>query len=320
MLSLKSVAQLFIEVGIMRRVKMLNISISQFSYGEKEVLKNIHIQIDNPRIIGLVAPNGTGKSTLIEIIAGNLNHKDVSVLLDDKNYKNHYLDMKRRIVRMCNQDDLYSYLTGLQHLQFYAEMWNIKPSFVDEVVSKLQMAEYISNKVSSYSLGMKQRLCFALVVVTNCEVMLLDEVMNGLDPDNVQLISNVLRSLKNEGKIIIIASHLLNNLNSIADEVYFLKDKRIALKYNLEDQCNQSIEIQFSSEDRYKEFMEQFININILSNPSELAISMKDLNELDLIFSWIQSNLKDISSLTYGIKGCEIIYQELFHSDDEGRE
>ena len=296
---------------------MLNISISKFSYGKKEVLKDIHIQIDKPRIIGLVAPNGTGKSTLIEIIAGNLINRDVSVLLDDKN---HYLEMKRKIVRMCNQDDLYSELTGLQHLQFYAEMWNIKPSFVDEVVSKLQMTEYISNKVSSYSLGMKQRLCFALVVVTNCEVMLLDEVMNGLDPDNVQLISKVLQSLKNEGKIIIIASHLLNNLNSIADEVYFLKDKRIALKYQLEDQCNQSIEIQFSSLDSYKEFTEQFMNLNRLSNPSELTISIIDLNELDSIFLWIQSNLKDISSLTYGIKGCEIIYQELFHSNDEGRE
>ena len=299
---------------------MLNISIAKFSYGEKEVLKDIHIQIEKPKIIGLVAPNGTGKSTLIEIIAGNLNNRDVSVLLDDKNYKNHYMDMKRRIVRMCNQDDLYSDLTGLQHLQFYAEMWNIKPSFVDEVVSKLQMTEYISNKVSSYSLGMKQRLCFALVVVTNCEVMLLDEVMNGLDPDNVQLISKVLQSLKNEGKVIIIASHLLNNLNNIADEVYFLKDKRIALKYNLEDEFNKSIEIQFSSEDRYKDFIEQFLNMNLLFNPSELTISIKDWNELDSIFLWIQSNLKDIYSLTYGIKGCEIIYQELFHSDDEGRE
>ena len=289
---------------------MLNISISKFSYGKKEVLNDIHIQIDKPKIIGLVAPNGTGKSTLIEIIAGNLNNRDVSVLLDDKNYKNHYLEMKRKIVRMCNQDDLYSDLTGLQHLQFYAEMWNIKASFVDEVVSKLQMTDYISNKVS----------CFALVVVTNCEVMLLDEVMNGLDPDNVQLISKALQSLKNEGKIIIIASHLLNNLNSIADEVFFLKDKRIALKYNLEDQFNKSLEIQFSSVDRYKEFTQQFMNMNVLSNPSELLISMKDLNELDSIFLWIQSNLKDISSLTYGIKGCEIIYQELFHSNDEGRE
>ena len=299
---------------------MLNISIAKFSYGEKEVLNDIHIQIEKPKIIGLVAPNGTGKSTLIEIVAGNLNNRDVSVLLDDKNYKNHYLEMKRKIVRMCNQDDLYSDLTGLQHLEFYAEMWNIKASFVDEVVSKLQMTEYISNKVSSYSLGMKQRLCFALVVVTNCEVMLLDEVMNGLDPDNVQLISKVLQSLKNEGKVIIIASHLLNNLNNIADEVYFLKDKRIALKYNLEDEFNKSIEIQFSSEDRYKDFIEQFLNMNLLFNPSELTISIKDWNELDSIFLWIQSNLKDIYSLTYGIKGCEIIYQELFHSDDEGRE
>ena len=59
---------------------MLNISISKFSYGKKEVLNDIHIQIDKPKIIGLVAPNGTGKSTLIEIIAGNLNNRDVRVL------------------------------------------------------------------------------------------------------------------------------------------------------------------------------------------------------------------------------------------------
>ena len=62
------------------------------------------------------------------------------------------------------------------------------------------------------------------------------------------------------------------------------------------------------------------MNRNMLYNPSELTISMKDWNELDSIFSWIQSNLKDIDSLTYGIKGCEIIYQELFHSNSEGRE
>ena len=102
--------------------------------------------------------------------------------------------------------------------------------------------------------------------------------------------------------------------------MYFLKDKKIALKYQLEDQCNQSLEIQFSSVDSYKEFTEQFTNMNILSNPSELMISMKDFNELDSLFLWIQSNLKDIYSLAYGIKGCEIIYQELFHSNDEGRE
>ena len=111
---------------------------------------------------------------------------------------------------------------------------------------------------------------------------------------NVQLISKVLQSLKNEGKIIIIASHLLNNLNSIADEVYFLKDKRIALKYNLEDECNQSIEIQFSSVDRYKEFIEQFMNMNMLFNTSELTISIKDWNELDSVFLWIQSKFERI--------------------------
>ena len=72
--------------------------------------------------------------------------------------------------------------------------------------------------------------------------------------------------------------------------------------------------------DSYKEFTEQFMNLNRLSNLSELTISIKDCNELDSLFSWIQSNLKDIYSLAYGIKGCEIIYQELFHSNDEGRE
>ena len=87
------------------------------------------------------------------------------------------------------------------------------------------MESYIHQKVDGYSLEMRQRLCFALVLVTKADYMLVDEVMNGLDPDNVELISKVLRQLRNEGKTIVMASYLLSNLDSIADKIYFMKEK-----------------------------------------------------------------------------------------------
>ncbi len=103
-------------------------------------------------------------------------------------------------------------------------MWKVASGTVQDVVEQLKMGDYIHQKVGGYSLGMRQRLCFALVLVTKADYMLVDEVMNGLDPDNVELISKVLRQLRDEGKTIVMASHLLNNLDSIADKIYFMKE------------------------------------------------------------------------------------------------
>ena len=126
-----------------------------------------------------------------------------------------------------DQSELFPFMTGRDHLKLYADLWNKPEKSVNGIIDELNMSSYVDHKVETYSLGMKQRLCFAMVVAADTPVMLLDEVMNGLDPQNVALISKVLVNLKEKQKLIIMASHLLSNLQAYADRVLFLKDGAI---------------------------------------------------------------------------------------------
>lgn len=135
-------------------------------------------------------------------------------------------------------------MSGRDHLKLYADLWKNSDKNVDNIINKLQMEKYVDRPTQTYSLGMKQRLCFAMVVAADTPVMLLDEVMNGLDPQNVQLISDYLLDLKKENKLIIMASHLLNNLQSYADRVLFLKAGKVIEDLDNQHQAKQYLKIE----------------------------------------------------------------------------
>lgn len=166
-------------------------------------------------------------------------------------------------------------MTGRDHLKFYANLWHNDPQKVKNIISTLKMETYIDRKVETYSLGMKQRLCFAMVVATNTSVMLLDEVMNGLDPQNVQLISQVLLNLRAQGKLIIMASHLLQNLQQYADQVLFLKNGKII--ENLNNKAETKKYLEFHNSSLINEILEES-NYQILPNQT-ILLSIDELSQ-----------------------------------------
>ena len=266
------------------------------------------------QIIGLVAPNGVGKSTLIQILSGHLSNNGISVSYHGKNYTTDTLFMRQHIVKMPDQSELYDELNGIEHLNFYASMWKVASGTVQAVIEQLKMEGYIHQKVGGYSLGMRQRLCFALVLVTKADYMLVDEVMNGLDPDNVELISKVLRQLRDEGKTIVIASHLLNNLDSIADKIYFMKEKRIALEYAPKKEGVDTLQLTFISKAYFEMFVEQFPREVERLNSEEKQLSIH-LTEGELPkekWKWILENIHQCSEIKIGAKGCYALYKELY--------
>ena len=208
-------------------LEIKNLSIS---YGDFEVLKDVSFHLEKGQIVGLVAPNGTGKTTLFNAIMRFIPIEQGEILVDDKVYSpsdKDVLALHKLITFFPDQADLFGNFSGREHIKMYAEMWSGKTSDVDAVIERLRMSHYVDRKVEEYSLGMRQRLCFAMMVIANTPIMLMDEVMNGLDPENVSLVSEVLIELRQAGKIIIIASHLLDNLDEYADKVFFLKDKEL---------------------------------------------------------------------------------------------
>ena len=236
---------------------MLELKNIKLSFGNHIVLDNLNYNFQSGKIYGLVAPNGTGKSTLMNVILNNLKPQNGYIAYDNLQYKNEKTSVRlhKKICAFPDQSDLFPFMTGKDHLKLYANLWKNNPESIEKIISTLKMESYVSRKVETYSLGMKQRLCFAMVVAANTPVMLLDEVMNGLDQQNVQLISQVLLDLRSQNKLIIMASHLLQNLQQYADQVLFLKDGKIIEDFNNKAET-----------ERYLEFKSSALLTDILNN------------------------------------------------------
>ena len=287
-------------------LKLKNITLS---FGNHTVLDDFNYNFQNGTIYGLVAPNGTGKSTLINVILNNLKPQKGYVEYNELQYKNEKTTIKlhQEICAFPDQSELFSFMTGRDHLKLYANLWHNNLQKVKDIISTLKMETYIDRKVETYSLGMKQRLCFAMVVATNTSVMLLDEVMNGLDPQNVQLISQVLLNLRAQGKLIIMASHLLQNLQQYADQVLFLKNGKIIENLNNKAETKKYLEFNNSSlisnileESNYQILPNQTILLPIDElNPDKFDSIIHILLENNVSFTVRKISLEDLFNKFY---------------------
>ena len=175
----------------MDKTKSLKINIEQFSYTPSNpiFLKN-KIEIGLGEIVGIVAPNGYGKSTLMDIIAGNIVSPNCEIQYSGLNAGMN-IKYKAIVTKMLEPMDLYEELTGRDHMELFASSWGKKEKDIIRVEELLRMNNYIKKKVSVYSLGMRQKLCLALCLISGAEVYLFDEVLNGLDQENVKKVESV---------------------------------------------------------------------------------------------------------------------------------
>lgn len=299
---------------------MLQLENITVDFGGKVVLKDITESFQKGEMIGLVAPNGTGKSTLMNVIMNYVRPTKGKVTFNDVlqyTSKKNEVKIHQSISMMPDQSDLYNHLSGRAHMKMYALMWNSDPKVIDETIAALNMSSYVDKKTGTYSLGMRQRLCFAMQIVSNTPIMLMDEVMNGLDPNHVEMISKILVQKKQEGKIIIIASHLLENLEKYADRIFLMKD---GLMLNVNDispgfQSPQmtAVRVRNMSEEQVLAFKETFpetpINtlyggITLIDIPtasdeylSEILLFLKTRNLQEFTFGKV--TLNDLYSMYY---------------------
>lgn len=288
---------------------MLKLNDVVLSFGKKRVLDHLNLEFKQGEIIGLVAPNGTGKSTLLNVILHNLTPQEGEVEYDGLKYQNQKMTMQlhQRICAFPEQSDLFGFMTGRDHLRLYADLWHNQQKKVDDIIKLLQMGNYVDQKVQTYSLGMKQRLCFAMVVAADTPVMLLDEVMNGLDSQNVELISKVLEQLRQENKLIIIASHLLNNLQSYADRILFLGHGHVIEDYRVKEKRDLYLKIRADQEVKdilgkiaYQELPDKMLLIdsNKLTK-EELGEMLSTLTKKQIPYSFASVSVEDLFDKFY---------------------
>ncbi|MFT8410829.1 MAG: ABC transporter ATP-binding protein [Schleiferilactobacillus perolens] len=215
---------------------MLEINHVTVSFPQKgHVLDDLSLKINPGAIVGIIAPNGTGKSTLLHAILNTVHPDSGDVVVDNLRYTNQKTTQQihSRLCAFPEQSDLFAELSGMTHLQLYAKLWHNQRTTPASISAQLHMTDYIDQPVRTYSLGMKQRLCFAMVLASDAPIMLLDEVMNGLDPINVALISAIIEQLRTDGKLIVIVSHLLTNLQEYTDRALFMKHGKFVLDVDM---------------------------------------------------------------------------------------
>jgi len=214
--------------------RVLSLTTVDKQFKGKKIFDQLSVDFYGKSITGIVAPNGYGKSTLFELIM-NFKQPDKGAIsfFDGLSFQNsmNYQEIRRRVILLPEQFELHQELTGLQHLNMYRSLWSQEKQRVEVVIERLNLGTFIKKEVRTYSLGMRQRLCFAMQYVANGDLYLLDEPTNGLDSENIQGVTMMLQELKNEGKTILIISHDLNWLEGLADRFLFIKEYRIGYDY-----------------------------------------------------------------------------------------
>lgn len=217
------------------------------NYGKKEVLKGVTFQIDSSEIVGLIGKNGAGKSTLFKVITGILKQKSGTVKILDQEVSSKNRKIFQQVGCLIEQVFLYPHLTGYEHIQIVAKLTDTKiDEHVETLISTLKMNSYIHNKTKTYSQGMKQRLGILLAVLNKPKLLLLDEPLNGLDPEGVYEIRTFLLNIcHQEGMSLLISSHILSEMQIFCDRFLFLKDGVISKDLTKSDLKNSNLEQEF---------------------------------------------------------------------------
>ena len=204
---------------------IINVQGLKKRYHQQDVLKDITFQIENPQIVALVGPNGSGKTTMLNCLMNLLPFQEGEITILGKNHKDPSLFYD--VSYLQDNRVLYGDLTGYDHLKFICNVQKLPISKVKEVAEYIGMDSYGKKRVRSYSLGMKQHLLLAMAVINNPKLILLDEPINGLDPTSAIHMRNILMDLHAKGTTIIISSHNLEEIDKMTNTIYFMKDGRI---------------------------------------------------------------------------------------------
>jgi ABC-type multidrug transport system ATPase subunit len=202
------------------------------SYGRIQALKNVSFSVPEGSVFGILGPNGSGKTTMLGTIMDILKPTSGTYkLFDEVPTERH----RQRIGTLLETPNFYHYLSGLKNLEIAAEIKQHGKEDIPRVLAMVDLTARKDSKFSTYSLGMKQRLAIASCLLGNPKVLVFDEPTNGLDPVGIAEIRDLMKNLYKEGKTIIMASHLLDEVEKVCTHVAILRKGELITSGNVNE-------------------------------------------------------------------------------------
>ena len=268
--------------------------------GKKEILKGISLELDEGDILGFIGPNGAGKTTTIKLILGLQNITSGKVFINDYDVERDFEKAIAKVGSIVENPDLYMYMSGYDNLKLIANLYkNIDKKRIDEVVNLVGLENRIHDKVSKYSLGMRQRLGAAQAILHKPTLLILDEPTNGLDPEGIKSMRELLVKLaKEEHMAILISSHNLAELESFCTKVCIIKNGEIIETSDIQDVKKEVSDGYFIFEvNDTKQAKLLLGDDSTIIDGSKIRVSTKKENVPDLVKKLVLQDIKIYSAV-----------------------
>ena len=203
-------------------------------FGDQTALNNINIEINNTEIIGLLGPNGAGKSTLMKSIVGALKIDDGQIIFNVKDIRENEIESKKNIGFLPENNPLYDEMFVKEYLSFVADLHQVSKHRIDEVIELVGITPEKSKKIAQLSKGYQQRVGLAQAILHEPDLLILDEPTNGLDPNQIIEIRNVIKEIGKE-KTVILSTHIMQEVEALCSRVILIHQGNIIQDSNIEE-------------------------------------------------------------------------------------
>jgi len=271
------------------------------SYGNQRILKGIDFEITEGKITALIGPNGAGKSSAFRVLAGLVAPDTGKVSLDQQELKSFNI-LKNHCGYLLETADFYPYLSGKKNLELFIGLTNSKADALD-LLEKVGLSQAADKKVQHYSRGMKQRLGLAQVLIDNPSFLILDEPFNGLDPEVKEQILSLLVDLKKQGKGILVSTHLLEDIEVIADDFILLNQGEIHLSGSMESYRTDKQNVRLHFEEKLPDNLEIDFDYVAKGNTVLLSASIQETKA-------VVKKLQELGFIPYKIERSSILYDK----------
>ncbi len=201
--------------------KILTVSNLTKKFGYLTAVKDLSFTIEKGNVYGILGPNGSGKSTTLGIVLNVVNKTTGNFSWFDGNTSTH--DALKKVGAIIERPNFYPYMTAVQNLKLVCKIKEVSNDKIEEKLALVGLLERKNSTFKTYSLGMKQRLAIASALLNDPEILILDEPTNGLDPQGIHQIREIIKKIASQGTTILLASHLLDEVEKVCSHVVILR-------------------------------------------------------------------------------------------------
>lgn len=232
---------------------MLNITNLHKSFNQKEILHGISIHVEPGEIYGFIGHNGAGKTTTLKCVVGILEYEEGSILIDGTDLEKDPMTCKKKIAYLPDNPDLYENLTGIQYLNFIADIFgldaNLRKQRIETYAKEFEIYDNLGDQIKALSHGMKQKVAIISALIHEPKLMILDEPFVGLDPKAAFILKQKMQEICQRGGSIFFSSHVLEVVENLCNHISIIKNGEIVITGKTQDilSSGQSLEEVFLS-------------------------------------------------------------------------